>query len=91
MINTFLMTILSHAVQAIIGSGVFAEIERLVQLELSTYKTGAEKAAAVKASLQAAEGDVGTAAKNTAGWALNLGIETAVAAVNTKLGISATK
>jgi len=91
MINTFLMAILSHAVQAIIGSGVFAEIERLVELEVSTDKLGADKAAAVKASLTAMEGDVGTAAKGTASWALNLGIETAVAAVNTKLGVPATK
>lgn len=91
MINTFLMAILSHAVQAIIGSGVFAEIERLVELEVSTDKSGADKAAAVKASLIAMEGDVGTAAKGTASWALNLGIETAVAAVNTKLGVPATK
>jgi len=91
MINTFLMAILSHAVQAIIGSGVFAEIERLVELEVSTDKSGADKAAAVKASLTAMEGDVGTAAKGTASWALNLGIETAVAAVNTKLGVPATK
>ena len=91
MINSFLMSALAHLVQAIIGSGVFAEIERLVQLELSTDKTGPEKAAAVKASLQAAQGDLGAAAKNTAGWALNLGIETAVAAVNTKLGVPATK
>ena len=91
MINSFLLAILSHAVQAIIGSGVFAEIERLVQLELGTDKSGPEKAAAVKESLKAAEGDLGTAAKSTAGWALNLGIETAVAVVNTKLGVPAIK
>jgi hypothetical protein len=91
MINSFLMTILSHAVQAIIGSGVFQEIERLVQLELSTDKSGAEKQAAVQASLKAAEGDLGAAVKGTAGWALNLGIETAVAAANTKLGNPAIK
>jgi len=89
MINSFLMAILSHAVQAIIGSGVFQEIERLVQLELATDKSGAEKSAAVKASLKAAEGDVGSAVKGTASWALNLGIETAVAAANTKLGVPA--
>ena len=86
MINSFLMSALAHLVQAIIGSGVFAEIERLVQIELGNDNSGAEKQAAVKASLQAAEGDLGSAVKGTAGWALNLGIETAVAAANTKLG-----
>ena len=89
MINSFLMAILSHAVQAIIGSGVFAEIERLVTLELSTDKTGAEKSAAVHESLKAAQGDLGNAVKGTATWALNLGIETAVAQANTKLGVPA--
>lgn len=86
MINTFLLAILSHAVQAILGSGIFAEIERLVEIELNSTATGAEKQAAVKAGLAAAQGDLGVALKGTAGWALNLGIETAVAAVNTKLG-----
>jgi hypothetical protein len=91
MINAFLMTILSHAVQSIIGSGVFQEIERLVMIELgSTGKTGAEKQAAVQASLKAAQGDLGVAVRSTAGWALNLGIETAVAQVNTKMGQSVT-
>ena len=89
MINSFLLAILSHAVQAIIGSGIFAEIEKLVEAELSTDKTGAEKQAAVQASLKAAQGDLGVAVKGTASWALNLGIETAVATVNTKLGIPA--
>ena len=89
MINAFLMTILTHAVQAIIGSGLFQEIERLVMIELgSTGKTGAEKQAAVKASLKAAQGDIATAANSTATWALNLGIETAVAQINTKMGQS---
>jgi hypothetical protein len=91
MINSFLMSALAHLVQAIIGSGVFQEIENLVALELSTDKSGAEKAAAVKASLNAAQGDLGTAVKGTAGWALNLGIETAVAVANTKLGVPAVK
>ena len=87
MVNAFLMTILSHAVQSIIGSGLFQEIERLVMIELgSTGKTGAEKQAAVKASLKAAQSDIATAANNTASWALNLGIETAVAQINTKMG-----
>ena len=89
MINSFILAILSHAVQAIIGSGVFAEIENLVQIELSNTKSGAEKAASVKASLTSIKSEVGDAARNTAGWALNLGIETAVAQVNTKLGIPA--
>ena len=91
MINSFLMSDLAHLVQAIIGSGVFSEIQRLVQLELNADKTGAEKQAAVHASLQAAQGDLGTAVKGTAVWALNLGIETAVAQVNTKLGVPVTK
>jgi hypothetical protein len=91
MINSFLMSAIAHLVQAIIGSGVFTEIERLVQLELSTDKTGPEKQAAVQASLKAAQGDLGNAVRGTAGWALNLGIETAVAVVNTKVGIPATK
>jgi hypothetical protein len=84
MINSFLLAILSHAVQAIIGSGVFAEIEKLVEAELSTDKTGDEKKAAVQAGLQAAEGDLGVAVKSSAVWALNLGIETAVAIVKNK-------
>ena len=89
MINSFLMSALAHLVQAIIGSGVFQEIERLVNLELSTDKSGAEKQAAVNASLKAAQGDLGGAIKGTASWALNLGIETAVAQANTKLGVPA--
>ena len=91
MINSFLMSALAHLVQAIIGSGVFQEIENLVKLEMSSDKSGAEKAAAVQAGLKAAQGDLGDAIKGTAGWALNLGIETAVAAANTKLGNPAVK
>lgn len=86
MINSFLMSALAHLVQAIIGSGIFQEIQNLVQLELSTTKSGPEKAAAVKAGLKAAQGELGDAVKSTAGWALNLGIETAVALAKTKLG-----
>ena len=56
MINAFLMSILTHAVQAIIGSGVFQEIERLVLIELSNTKTGAEKAASVKEGLKNVKG-----------------------------------
>ncbi len=89
MINSFLMSALAHLVQAIIGSGVFQEIENLVKLEMSSDKSGAEKAAAVQAGLKAAQGDLGDAIKGTAGWALNLGIETAVAKVNTTLGVPA--
>jgi hypothetical protein len=84
MINSFLLAILSHAVQAIVGSGVFAEIEKLVEAELSTDKSGEEKKAAVQASLDAIQGDLGVAVKGTAKWALNLGIETAVALVKNK-------
>lgn len=91
MINSFLIGALAHLVQAIIGSGVFQEIQNLVQMELSTDKTGPEKAAAVQAGLKAAKGELGDAVKSTAGWALNLGIETAVAAANTKLGVPAVK
>jgi hypothetical protein len=91
MINSFLMGALAHLVQAIIGSGVFQEIQNLVQLELSSDKSGPEKAAAVQASLKAAQGELGDAVKSTAGWALNLGIETAVAQANTKLGVPAVK
>jgi hypothetical protein len=91
MINSFLMSALAHLVQAIIGSGVFQEIENLVALELSTDKSGAEKAAAVKVGLNAAQGELGDAVKGTATWALNLGIETAVAVANTKLGNPAVK
>ena len=85
------MSALAHLVQAIIGSGVFQEIENLVALELSTDKSGAEKAAAVKVGLNAAQGELGDAVKGTATWALNLGIETAVAVANTKLGNPAVK
>lgn len=84
MINSFLLAILSHAVQAIIGSGVFSEIEKLVEAELSTDKTGEEKKASVQASLDAIQGDLGDSVKGTAKWALNLGIETAVAIVKNK-------
>ena len=90
MINAFLMSILTHAVQAIIGSGVFQEIERLVLIELSNTKTGAEKAASVKEGLKNVKGELGTALTGTANWELNLGIETAVASINTKLGQPAT-
>ena len=89
MINSFLMSALSHLVQAIIGSGIFQEIQNLVAVEFSTDKSGPEKAAAVKAGLTAAQGELGAAVKGTATWALNLGIETAVAVANTKLGIPA--
>lgn len=85
------MSALAHLVQAIIGSGVFQEIQNLVQLELSNDKSGPEKAAAVQAGLKAAQGELGDAVKSTAGWALNLGIETAVAQANTKLGVPAVK
>jgi hypothetical protein len=91
MINSFLMSALAHLVQAIIGSGVFQEIENLVALEFSTDKSGAEKALAVKKGLNEAQGELGDAVKSTATWALNLGIETAVATANTKLGIPAIK
>jgi tRNA A37 N6-isopentenylltransferase MiaA len=89
MINAFLMALLQQAVKAIIGSGLFAEIKNLVALQFSTNKTGAEKQAAVKASLEAAQGDLGVAVKATAQWAINLGIETAVAKVNTAAGLPA--
>ena len=91
MINSFLMSALAHLVQAIIGSGIFKEIQNLVELELTTDKSGVDKAAAVKASLNSIQGDLGVAVKSTAGWALNLGIETAVAVANTKLGVPAVK
>ena len=89
MINAFLMALLQQAVKAIIGSGLFAEIKHLVALQFSTDKTGAEKQAAVKASLQAAQGDLGVAVKSTAQWAINLGIEAAVAKANTTAGVPA--
>lgn len=89
MINSFLMALLQQAVKAIIGSGLFAEIKNLVALEFSSNKTGAEKQAAVKASLEAAQGDLGVAVKATAQWAINLGIEVAVAKANTSAGLPA--
>jgi hypothetical protein len=91
MINSLLMSLLNYVVKAIIGSGVFNEIKTLVQLEFSSNKTGDEKKAAVQAALNAIKGDLGIVVKSTAVWALNLGIETAVAQVNTKLGVPAVK
>jgi hypothetical protein len=89
MLNAVLMTLLQHIVSSLLGSGLFQEIERLVQLELSTDKSGPEKAAAVKASLTAAKGDLESVVHSTSGWALNLGIETAVAVLNQKIGVPA--
>lgn len=68
---------------------MFAEIEALVLAEVSTTKTGAEKSAAVKAGLANVQGELGGVIKSTASFALNLGIETAVAVANTKLGVPA--
>ena len=91
MINSLLISLLNYVVKAIIGSGVFNEIKTLVQLEFSSNKTGDEKKAAVQASLTAIKGDLGTIINSTAVWALNLGIEAAVAQANTKLGVPAVK
>ena len=91
MLNAVLMTLLQHIVSSLLGSGLFQEIERLVQLELSTDKSGPEKAAAVKASIASVKGDLKDVAQSTAGWALNLGIETAVAVAKQKLGEPAAK
>jgi hypothetical protein len=89
MINSILLSLLNYVIKAIIGSNVFNEIKNLVQIEFSTDKTGAEKKAAVEASIKAIKGEVGVIVQNTASWALNLGIEAAVATINTKAGIPA--
>ncbi|CAB4122173.1 hypothetical protein UFOVP26_108 [uncultured Caudovirales phage] len=89
MINSILLSLLNYVVKAIIGSNVFNEIKTLVQLEFSSNKSGDEKKAAVQASLNAIKGELGVVVQNTASWALNLGIEAAVAAVNTKAGVPA--
>lgn len=81
-----LMSVLAHVVSQIFASGVFAEIQKLVEAEVNTTKTPAEKQKAVKDGLSAIKGDLGEVIRSTATWAINLGIETAVAQVKVKLG-----
>jgi hypothetical protein len=87
---SFLLQAATHFVQVLIGTGVFTEIENLVAAQVNSGLTGAQKKQAVHDGLAAIGGDAGTAIKNTATWALNLGIETAVAAINVKSGVSFT-
>jgi len=89
LLNFFLEAV-QHFVSALIGSGLVAQIQTLVAAEFNTAKTGAEKKQAVVDGIANLKGDLGVAAKNTAGWALNLGIETAVAKVNVQAGVPAT-
>lgn len=89
-LNALLATV-KQLVSNLIGSGVFAEIQKLVIAQLDSGLTGDQKKQAVKDGLAAIKGDIGEAIKKTSNWALNLAIEVAVTAVNVKLGKSATK
>ena len=86
----FLLTAAEHFVAALIGSGLSGQIQTLVAAEVNTDKTGAEKKQAVTDGLNALTGDLKTALSSTASWALNLGIEVAVAKVNIAAGVTAT-
>lgn len=85
-----LISTLAHLVAAILQSGVFDEIQKLVELEMNSNKTNAEKLQAVKDALKNVGGELGNAIRSTAGWAINLGIETAVAKAKTKAGVPVT-
>lgn len=86
-----LMTVLVHVVTTIFASGVFGEIQKLVEAQMNTTKTPAQKQQAVKDGLAAIKGDLGDVIRSTASWAINLGIETAVAQAKVKLGTPVSK
>jgi len=89
-ILNFLLTAAEHFVSALIGSGLFAQIQTLVASQFDANTTGAQKKQAVTDGLHALTGDLKTAFGSTAQWALNLGIEVAVAKVNLDKGVPAT-
>ncbi len=88
-ILSFLLSAAQHFIQALIGAHVFQEIENLVNTQVNTTLTGDQKKQAVHDGLKAIQGDVGYSINNTAQWALNLGIETAVTTMNIKAGKTA--
>lgn len=84
--NAFWLNVLFTAVRQILTPELFAQILKLVQLQMDTNLTGPEKKAAVLAQIKEIEGGLSARAKSFASWFLGMAVDVIVAKVNVDLG-----